>query len=198
MVMATMKRSLLVIASGAAVGLVAFWLMSGATTSGQIAPQGQADAYAAGQSNRKVHFPSSADKVKISAWMSPKPPVDNAVIKIQLHIQKGWHVNANPASLRFLIPTTLHAESAGRPVRLDVRYPVGRDSNITLGGKKIAVYDDKIILTARFPQAIVQPPALFRTLTILATVQSCTDRGICLAPAQLSVSLGRSHESRRG
>ena len=178
-----MKRTLIAITSGALAALGAFWLIGrGMMGVPRAAPHSQAEG--------TLHFPSSADKVKISARASTKDAAGGgAFVEVQLHIQKGWHVNANPASLRFLIPTTLKAEAAGQPVALDFRYPPGRESNITLGGRKIRVYDDRTILSADLPQGIVQGLASGKRLTILATVQSCSDKGVCLPPARLTTEL---------
>ncbi|WP_287799003.1 protein-disulfide reductase DsbD domain-containing protein [Acidiphilium sp.] len=186
-----MKRTLIAITSGALAALGAFWLIGrGITGRPQAIPQSQAGAYAVSHTERTIHFPSSADKVKISAWASAADAASNrTIMRVQLHIQQGWHVNANPASLRFLIPTTLKAEAAGQPVALDFRYPPGRESNITLGGRKIRVYDDRTILSADLPQGIVQGLASGKRLTILATVQSCSDKGVCLPPARLTTEL---------
>ena len=146
----------------------------------------QAHSSASNEAPGAFHMPSSADKVRITVPVSPTDSTSgNQSIAVTLHIQKGWHVNANPPSLPFLIPTTAHAEIFGKTVPLAVQYPPGRDSDIRLDGKPIAVYDDNTTLIARFRSGKLQAPQSKQSLTIMVTVQSCGDQGICLPPSTL-------------
>ncbi|OYV29172.1 MAG: hypothetical protein B7Z81_15270, partial [Acidocella sp. 20-61-6] len=87
----------------------------------------QADTYARSEAGGAFQMPSSADKVSVTVSISPADGAkDNRSIAITLHIAKGWHVNANPPSLPFLIPTTVRAEISGKTVPLAVQYPPGR------------------------------------------------------------------------
>ncbi|MCW8309134.1 protein-disulfide reductase DsbD N-terminal domain-containing protein [Acidiphilium sp. PA] len=104
---------------------------------------------------------------------------------VRLNIKKGWHVNANPASLRFLIPTTVKSEINHKAVRLDISYPPGRDSHVKLDGKSILVYDDNTILRADMPASTLAQLRSAGSLSLVVTVQSCSNKGICLPPAQL-------------
>lgn len=148
--------------------------------------QSAAGAYARSEGNAPIQLPSSADKVGMVAWIASDPaPSREPAITVRLNIRKGWHVNANPASLRFLIPTTVNAEIDHKPVRLDIAYPPGRDSHIKLDGKSILVYDDNTILRAGMPASTLARVRSAGSLGLVVTVQSCSNKGICLPPAQL-------------
>lgn len=146
----------------------------------------QADSYRKSEAGGAFHMPSSADKVSVAVSISPTGMTnDNRSIAITLHIAKGWHVNANPASLPFLIPTTVQAQASGKIVPLTIRYPPGRESDVRLDGKAIMVYDDGTSLVADFQggKSRVPPPA--QSMAVFVTVQSCSDQGICLPPSTL-------------
>ena len=147
----------------------------------------QAEAYVQSQSGRSTRLADSADKVSIRASLGRRNAGNGGrVLRVRVLIRHGWHVNANPASLPSLIPTTVKARINGKPVALRVKYPPGRDSGIRLNGKPILVYDDNTVIRARLPQDLAAPAQSASTLKVLATVQSCSDKGICLAPAQVS------------
>ncbi len=99
-------------------------------------------------------------------------------LQVTLHIAEGWHVNANPASLDFLIPTEITA-SADNPLPLQIDYPPGRwiDSGL---GEAWAVYDDGTSLRAALPGNIPDQP-----LNVAVRVQACHDEGRCLPPDTL-------------
>jgi len=100
-------------------------------------------------------------------------------LRVTLDISGGWHVNANPASLDFLIPTTLWART-DKPVRLTVDYPAGREIESGLGDAPWRVYDDGSVITATLAEATANNP-----LTVEVRVQACHDSGRCLTPDTL-------------
>lgn len=133
---------------------------------------------------------TSADKVGATVRMSdPDPKAGRRAITVLLHIKDGWHVNANPASLPFLIATAVEAHAADASIPLQVKYPPGRDSGIRLDGKSIMVFDDNVSITAYAPAAQLKrlSPDEFADVTV--TVQSCSDQGICLPPSTLEYPL---------
>ncbi len=91
--------------------------------------------------------------------------------EVRLEIAPGWHVNANPASSEFLIPT----EVAGQ-VR-SVRYPPGELVRLAFADDELAVYTGEVVLTAE-AAAIATAVGL--------TYQACNDRR-CLPPVSLEL-----------
>ncbi len=140
--------------------------------------------------NGGFHMPSSADKVRITARIEPAGgQTAPAAVMVRLDIRKGWHVNANPASLPFLIPTVEKASIAGKPIALDIAYPPGGNSHIVLQGTAIRVYDDGTVLKALLSRQAQDRFKAAGRLILAVTVQSCSDKGICLPPATLTSNL---------
>lgn len=102
---------------------------------------------------------------------------------VRLHIDDGWHVNANPASLEGLIPTTVIVEESGTQREIQADYPLGHSIGIFLEDADILVYDDgaSITLQEALPESAGQ---------LHVHVQSCSDAGLCLPPATIAVGKG--------
>ncbi|MFQ5349847.1 MAG: thioredoxin domain-containing protein, partial [Thermoanaerobaculia bacterium] len=60
--------------------------------------------------------------------------------EVRLKIADGWHVNANPASMEFLVPTRL-----GGPVR-HVAYPAGERQRFAFADEELAVYSGAVAI----------------------------------------------------
>lgn len=132
-------------------------------------------------------LPDSADKVHIRAWFpAPVTRAGTRALSVRLQLAKGWHVNAHPASLNSLIPTTLMASAGGNAIQLKTQYPPGRDSGIKLGSTHIKVYSNNTTLNATLPKSAVAAAKAAGALDVTVRVQSCSNRGICLPPARVS------------
>ena len=101
-------------------------------------------------------------------------------VSITLSIDSGFHINANPASLPYLIPTTLTFAGV-TPTR--VAYPPAILFKPKFADEAIAVYEGTIVVSAYFPS--VRLSALGPVAATLR-VQACTAT-ICLPPAELSL-----------
>lgn len=110
-------------------------------------------------------------------------------IRVQLDITDGWHVNTHPASLDFLVATSIKATVDGETVPLTVAWPEGHDSGIELGGTEIKVYHDGTVLPVQLDTAAAIAGA---HPTLKIRVQSCSDKGLCLPPSTLTVEPGQS------
>jgi len=105
--------------------------------------------------------------------------IDGYQLVASFDISDGWHINAHPASLDFLIPTSIRATVGGRPVNLErVNYPEGRLLRASLP-EPIAVYDDDIEIPFTVPTASGDSTEI----EVQARVQACNDEGRCLLPA---------------
>ncbi|MDE2289931.1 MAG: disulfide bond formation protein DsbD [Burkholderiales bacterium] len=102
--------------------------------------------------------------------------------EVTLHIQPGWHVNAHPASLEYLIPTTILAGRDGSLHEVQAKYPPGRSSGIVIDGKDIQVYEDGTVIRIPGFASLNGDPIVVR-------VQACSTRGICLPPANVAASM---------
>jgi cytochrome c biogenesis DsbD-like protein len=102
-----------------------------------------------------------------------------------LKIDKGYHVNANPASLDYLILTAVSFEYLSP---IDVRYPKPLAYTPSFARRAHNIYDGIVNITATFPEGSIRRAG---TLRGKVRVQACTDQ-ICLPPADLPIetSLG--------
>jgi len=104
-----------------------------------------------------------------------------AELIVSFDIANDWHINANPASLEFLVPTTIQVERNGSPVELEIEYPAGKMLEAGLQ-EPIAVYSGRVDIAAH-PGP---DPEKANNLEVKAVVQACNDSGRCLLPADLS------------
>src|SRR5699024_7158050 len=89
----------------------------------------------------------SASKVDVIATQADVAmDAASQAVHIRLTIASGWHVNAHPASLDFLVPTSIQATVDGKTVPLNITWPKGHDSGIELGDTAIKVYSDGTVI----------------------------------------------------
>ncbi len=113
-------------------------------------------------------------------------PGETAEIQLVLRLAGGWHVNSNPASHDWLIPTSLIANS-DLPVRLaSVDYPAGRPLFLQALGETLSVYDSGTALTGTVEAGAATGAA--GELRLLLQYQACDDSR-CLPPAEISRTL---------
>lgn len=111
-------------------------------------------------------------------------------IMVRVHIDEGWHINANPASQESLIPTTV---SALAPLETtDVTYPQAQVFRPAFVDDSLAVYAGEVVIKARArlsPDAEAQDLAhALEGLSVQLVLQACDDTR-CLAPATLNLPL---------
>ena len=121
-----------------------------------------------------LKLPSTADHVRITASAATKDDHDEIVAT--LHIDEGWHVNANPASFDFLVPTTV---TFAGPSPSDLAYPPSVRIKPKFAPDGLDVYEGQARVVATFPAG-----TLTRSLDIRATIrtQACSNE-ICLPEA---------------
>lgn len=122
--------------------------------------------------NKLAH---SAAHVRVTAIRS------NGKVRVHLNIDPGWHVNANPASLAFLIPTQLTLHRKGSQVPATVTYPEGHTVDVGLT-RPIRVYSHEVRITATLADMTRATP-----LTARLRVQACSNEGRCLVPSTINV-----------
>ncbi|CAM4223481.1 protein-disulfide reductase DsbD domain-containing protein [Bordetella muralis] len=137
-------------------------------------PQTPTDSTASGTATY-TEFADSANHVKASLTKTGQDGV------ITLHIEGGWHVNANPASLDNLIPSSVLVIYDGKERSVQADYPAGVSSGIKIDTTDILVYDDG----TRIPVHQIKIEAGER---LVVRVQACNDQGICLPPATIPVA----------
>lgn len=135
----------------------------------------------------------SSDKVSFSLTESAADTEKGSLsLAVQLQIDKGWHVNAHPASVDGLVATSVSGTANGQALDLNPVYPPGVDSGIRLSGTVIEVYDSGAVIKLKPSQASVDTIRQAGGLDVQLRVQSCSDDGICLAPSTLNKHLNVS------
>ena len=120
----------------------------------------------------------SADHVRVKT-VTRDSGIEDSVI-VTLEIDAGFHINSNPASFDYLIPTMLNVTNQ-TPLR--VVYPRSVRFKPKFADDVIDVYEGTVRIVAEFPHgSLTRIPYLFGNIT----VQACTDE-ICLPPAELAL-----------
>jgi uncharacterized protein YyaL (SSP411 family) len=107
---------------------------------------------------------------------------DHDEIEITLTIDPGYHINANPASADYLIPTAVTIPGAAGA---KIAYPAGRVFKPKFSPDGISVYEGSVTIKAELPKGGLASAA---REPLQIEVQACTDQ-LCLPPATLGVPL---------
>jgi uncharacterized protein len=109
---------------------------------------------------------------------------DHDEILVTLTIDPGYHVNANPASIDYLLPTVVTIPSAPDA---KLAYPAGQVFKPKFSPEGISVYEGSVEIRAELPKdklaSAVNTP-------VHIEVQACTTQ-ICLPPATLTAHLNQ-------
>jgi len=122
-------------------------------------------------------LPASQDHVRARLVRAAGP--DASDLLVRLRIDEGWHVNANPASLPFLVATAVEGADGGGPV--SARYPEGRRFRPDFAREPIAVYEGTVEIPVSVPGG-ASPRVAVR-------FQACDDSQ-CLPPHRAVLGLG--------
>ena len=136
-------------------------------------------------------IPSTAEVLRVEGTLSPDrfAPGQPLEISVTLAIEKGWHVNAQPASLETLVPTTLFATVAGAETSFTPRYPPGTSISIGPEEDRIEVYENRVTLGGTMTIGRTETEQGERQVTVSVRAQACDDTGRCLAPSTVQVKL---------
>jgi len=121
---------------------------------------------------------STASHVHITAEIHDAGDQDRIII--MLHVDQGYHINANPASLDYLIPTSVTFEELA-PAKIIYPSPVRIRPEFAQEG--LNVYEGEVPIVAVVPKDVLNKR---KTLRATVTAQACTDQ-VCLPPAKLPV-----------
>ncbi len=124
-------------------------------------------------------LPGSADKVSIAARVNRGKQFDEVIMT--LTIKPGWHINANPATFEFLIPTSVSFDGL---TPQSVRYPEATPFSVRFNPTVIAVYQGKVSVLAKFAKGVLPK----KNLRAILSVQAC-DESVCLPPAKIPFSV---------
>lgn len=109
------------------------------------------------------------------------------IAQIPISIEKGFHIQANPASLSQLIATTLTFESTKEILVGPTQYPKGKPYRVESMKSEIDVYDGNIDLSV--PLAVNKEIKNKKTeIKGVLRYQACTEK-TCFFPKNLPVVL---------
>jgi hypothetical protein len=130
---------------------------------------------------------SSASVVQVRA-----PGVDVAAgssveASVMLTIESGYHVNANPPSQSYLIPTELTVEAADGLTAGKPAYPPSVTKKFAFDPKPLAVYEGETTIKLPLKAASTASKGT-HTLNAKLQVQACDDKA-CYRPATIGTSI---------
>ncbi len=125
--------------------------------------------------------PSSADHVRAKALL--RSAADHEEITVTVLVDKGYHINANPASFDYLIPTTVAFDGFSN---VRVNYPSPKRIKPQFAPEGLNVYEGEVAIEATAPRGALAQGAAVGELR----VQACTEE-ICLPPATLALPIER-------
>ena len=142
-------------------------------------------------SGKAIALPSGDDVVKISvSTLSKKQitlqrPFD---VVVQLEIDDGWHINANPASDDFLIPTTVSVSPNTSVEIISAVYPKGKPFNFSFNDQPVSVYEGvlEIQMQLQLKPDVSREDAFPVNLNL--EYQACDDQR-CLPPSTDTIQL---------
>ena len=137
----------------------------------------------------QAQFTSAESLVKIQTAVSVDTvhPGSSFQVAVIGDVEEGWHVNANPPTLEYLIPTELKLESVDGFTFGKMQYPEAARLKFAFADQELDVYEGRVII--RFPVSIAggeQPGE--KVIEGTFRYQACNDQ-ICLAPANLEVRI---------
>ena len=144
----------------------------------------------------KTQPPLSADpKPQVTSTGVVKvTPLETTITKgqsgeavVRLRIDHGYHVNANPPSFAYLIPTELQIPPAAGITVGSITYPPALTKNFSFAEQPLAVYEGEVEVKAKL-SAGASAAAGVHNLSAKLRVQACDDQ-VCYAPGSIDLSL---------
>jgi|KBSSwiStaDraftv2_1062776.scaffolds.fasta_scaffold23012_2 thiol:disulfide interchange protein DsbD len=131
--------------------------------------------------------PEPAELVQISATEAKVEAGGVTRARIALAIASGWHVNANPPALDYMIPTEIEVTGSSGIVAGKPLYPAPKKAKLSFEDSELLVYDGATVIDVPLTAAATSPAGR-RTLSGTLRFQACNDQ-LCLAPATVSFKL---------
>jgi len=140
-----------------------------------------APALLAGQSFRGFHPASIVPPSRVAV-----KPGQETVVRVEVRIRPGYHINSHQPNEEYLIPTRLRWENAGLKVRR-VEYPEAETVRYEFSEEPLSVYSGKIAMVSVF-EPVEKIPEGLTELQGTLHYQACTEK-VCLPPKTLPVKV---------
>ncbi|HEX2269620.1 MAG TPA: protein-disulfide reductase DsbD domain-containing protein [Pyrinomonadaceae bacterium] len=130
---------------------------------------------------------TSTGVVKATALETNITGGESAEAVVRLKIDHGYHVNANPPSFAYLIPTQLElTPPAGISVE-SISYPNALTKKFSFSEQPLAVYEGEADVKVRL-RAEKSTAAGVHNLSAKLRVQACDDQ-VCYAPGSIDLTI---------
>jgi len=103
---------------------------------------------------------------------------------VHLDIEDSWHINANPPTSEWLVPTTLTMNADVPVVLAEVTYPSGKQLFFPSFEETLSVYDGAMTIAANLEVGAQAQVGREGVVRFLVGYQACDDSR-CLPPAEL-------------
>lgn len=123
---------------------------------------------------------ASTDVVKLLVDPVEIKSGESAEVSLRLTIQNGYHVNANPPTFPYLIPTELAIVPTAGVSASTVSYPAPINAKFAFSEKPLAVYEGNIEIKAIL-KAEKSAQAGQHSVAATLRVQACDDQ-VCYPP----------------
>jgi thiol:disulfide interchange protein DsbD len=132
-------------------------------------------------------IPEAKDLVRATAAPVTIAAGGRGEARVTLRVREGWHINANPPALDYMIPTVVTL-TAGDGIRASAPvYPPARSQKLSFEESPLLVYDREAVVTLPLTAdaGVAQGP---HTVRGKVSFQSCNDE-LCLAPVSIPFEL---------
>ena len=106
---------------------------------------------------------------------------------VHLQIQNGYHINANPATFPYLIPTNLAITAASGVSVEFITYPDPLSKTFSFADAPLKVYEGDTLVKAKL-KAAPSAETGKHNLSAKLRVQACDDQ-VCYAPGTIDVTI---------
>ena len=136
-------------------------------------------------SNSEPRRVTSENVVKVEAPAAEINAGGSTEVSVRLKIDDGYHINANPATFRYLIATQLDIPKADGISAADVKYPPPLQRTFSFADAPLAVYEGQAELKTAL---IAEKGAKLGQTSIPAKlrIQACDDQ-VCYPPGTIDV-----------
>ena len=130
---------------------------------------------------------TSTGVVKVTPLETTITKGQSAEAVVRLKIDHGYHINANPPSFAYLIPTELQISPPSGISVDSVTYPQALTKTFSFAEQPLAVYEGQADVKVKL-SAADSAPAGAHNLSAKLRVQACDDQ-VCYAPGSIDLTL---------
>ena len=129
----------------------------------------------------------STDVVKVTPQELTLAKGKSGYAVVRLQIQNGYHVNANPATFPYLIPTELKIAPASGISVSPVAYPKPVTKTFSFADEPLKVYEGDLTLEAML-NVTAEAETGQHNLSAKLRVQACDDQ-VCYVPGTIDLTI---------